>query len=126
MFWPTPAASKTPRQDDSLVNTNKQWFQPMVCKWCDMDLVHPPIFFLATRRVLSEEEAPARGPGGGGAGAEVCGAPAARAGLHPGGGASAKAPFSARAKAPEKRRGQLVVGREPDSELASKFVLVLE
>ena len=37
-----PALPKKPWKDDSLVNTNKQWF-PMDSKWCEriLDSVHP-------------------------------------------------------------------------------------
>ena len=36
-----PAPPKKPWNDDSLVNTNQQWF-PMVSKWSDMDFVTVP------------------------------------------------------------------------------------
>ena len=35
-----PAPPEKPRNHDSLVNTNRQWF-PIVSKWCEMDFVHP-------------------------------------------------------------------------------------
>ena len=34
-----PAPPKTPWNDDSLVNTNKQWL-PMVSKWCRILSIH--------------------------------------------------------------------------------------
>ena len=37
------APPKKPWNDDSPVNTNKQWFS-MVAKWCEMDFVHPQYF----------------------------------------------------------------------------------